>query len=178
MYNETEEEILDRAVPASAIQAVLDEAERWSSNDFEHLTMTYSRNHPMLLAFAMEVFLDLQEQARNQSLLTLITLIHIFEKHYGSHYERITESGVTRAVNRNGYLVVNTVNRQQQRRGDVVQPFLLQFISDVLFDFEPDEMPSERDAFSMLLVLMTALDLLDRAYARRGANRELALASR
>ena len=49
--------------------------------------------------------------------------------------------------------------------------------ADVAFDFEEEEMPDARDSFSMMIVLKTTLDLLDRAYARKGVPLQKAVST-
>jgi hypothetical protein len=50
------------------------------------------------------------------------------------------------------------------KTGDVVQPFVMQFISDFGFDFDEEEQPDKRDALTLVLTLKTVVDILDHAF--------------
>lgn len=172
-----EVDILDRAIPPAVIQAVMEEIDGWSSDQFERLANKLTKKHTVLLAFVATVLSSMPAAARDQSLLTVFALIRMFETHYGSNYKPIVEADVTHMLNRNGRLLVDTANGVlAQNPGDVVQPYVLQFVADA-FDFEEDEMPNEHDAFSMLMVLKTTVDLLDRAYAASRKPAKFALAA-
>jgi hypothetical protein len=173
---ETDEDILDRAVPPSAIQCVMDEVDRWTARDFDRHSAEAIRRHPVLMSFVATMLTSLRDTPRNQSLLVILTLIRIFETHYGRRHDVITESDVTRAMGRNRRLVADTFKGRNQQTGDVVQPFLLKFIGDVLFDFEADETPRDQEGFVMLMTAKTALDVLDRAYSRKGLSPDPVLA--
>src|SRR5687767_15737837 len=61
----------------------------------------------------------MSEAARDRSLLTVITLIRMFETHYGLDCEPIAESDITQALIRNGCLIAqaeNGVLRSEERR--------------------------------------------------------------
>ena len=153
----------------------MEEVDTWSPAEFQKHTKDAATQYPALIAFVVAMLMTLNPQSRNQSLLVVITLIRIFERHYGRGHNEILENDIKAVVERNARLMVNTVDGLDQNPGDVVQPFLLQFIADVAFDFEHDEMPKTEDGHTMLLVLKSTLDILDRAYAGTRVATELVL---
>jgi SEC-C motif len=175
-----ENETPDSAIPPAVIQAIRDEVSSWSTEQIQRAAAQVTIKHTSLLAFVSSAINAMSETARDRSLLTVITLIRMFETHYGLNCEPIAETDITQALIRNGCLIAKAVNGVliPQEPGDVVQPHVLQFVSSTAFDFEEHEKPSERDAFAMLMVLKTTLDLLDGAFSTHHAPRTLPWAVR
>jgi hypothetical protein len=159
-------DILERAVPPEVIQSVMDEVDNWSPEDFRKLTERFLKEHPVLLVFVTAWLTPLPNDVRGHSLLVVCTLIRTFEKHYGRNHEPIIEADVRQVIDRNMRLMEEPLRDQDP--GDVVQPFLLKFISDTAFDFDDDELPESRDQYSLFLIMKSTVDLLDRSYCRKG----------
>jgi hypothetical protein len=175
-----ENDTLDSTIPPAVIQAIRDEVSNWSEDQIQRMAAQVTIKHTSLLAFVSNAINAMSETARDRSLLTVITLIRMFETHYGLDCEPIAESDITQALIRNGCLIAKAANGVliPHEPGDVVQPHVLQFVQKAAFDFEEHEKPSERDAFAMLMVLKTTLDLLDRSFSTHHAPRTLAWAVR
>jgi len=177
--SQAETAIPDSAIPLAVIQSVRDEVSGWSTDQVQLAAAQVTIKYTFLLAFVSNAISSMSATARDRSLLTVLTLIRMFETHYGLDCEPIAETDITQALIHNGCLIANTSNGVlTQEPGDVVQPYLLQFVSNTAFDFEEGEKPTERDAFAMLMVLKTTLDLLDHAFTSHRESRTLAWAVR
>jgi SEC-C motif len=173
--NETNLQILHRAVPPTIIQEVMDEIEGSPFDRFQALTQELLDRHPRLIAFVVGNVAYMREAIRHQSLLMVVSVIRMFEKCYGLKREPIAASNVESALRRNMNLILQTLaGNWSKQPGDVVQPFIVKFLGDALTDFQNDERPDERETAYLLAIFKTVVDVLDRAYALGGDRHSLA----
>lgn len=150
--------------------------DQWSFDHFQRLVDDLMRKHPALLAFVVSAIASMPTTIREHSLLTVVAIARMFERHYGPNFDMITQNDMTHFFHRNGNLIRATANGIGHNTGDVVQPFVLKFASDAGFDVEKEEALEERDALGLLLTLKTVIDVLDHAYGagRQGSKFDLA----
>jgi len=164
---ETDIEILERAIPPDTIQSVMDELEQWSPADLLSYARECLTEFPTLLSFIMEVLLPLPETVRTHSLLTICCIFRIFGLHYGRAHEQILEADIRKVCERNGRSMSKLMRGYEYEPGTLLQPFLFKFVADAGFDCEENEEISAENAFVMTLLYKSTIDLLDRAYAPR-----------
>jgi hypothetical protein len=159
------DQILERAIPPGIIGEILDEVDEWSAPDFRRVSGRLAEEYPTLLMFVASLIEPMPVPVRDQALITVLTVIQMFERHYGSHHEPIREHDMMRLIQRNIRMAKDLEeSRMAPKTGDVVQPFVMQFISDFGFDFDEEEQPDKRDALTLVLTLKTVVDILDHAF--------------
>ena len=153
----------ERVVPASAVQGYLDEMEGWTQRDIDAANEGAVQEQRELMAFVSHNAIKAGPARRSQTITTLVLVIGMFEKHFGSKCRPISDDDITNHLDRGDPEYFAWCRSDRKKPFEYKQPFLMSFVMQTVFQ---DPTLGANDANLLTFLLKNAVDMLDAAYTQ------------
>ena len=166
--SESEQLTTDRTIGPATIEEVFHEIDAMSGKKLNRMLETFVTRNPDFMTFVAMMEGTIATGPESDTLLDILALFRIFEKHYGRPTPHIRESDVTPLIETNCESITEMLGAPESKRlkPNPAQPFLIEFIFKRLLVRIEEEGLDLRETFFLLLLLKTTADVLDYAYRR------------
>ena len=165
-------ETTTRTVGRETIKQAFHEIDTMSGAKLRRKLDNYTTTNPVLMMFVATTESALSIGEDSDTILDVMAIFRIFEKHYGRPSPPVQESEVTRFLHENGRSFTRLLSsfRPTKRAPRTLQPFVLDFIVGRLASRAMEEGLDPHDIFALFMLMKTIVDVLDKAYNSADAN--------
>jgi hypothetical protein len=161
---------LDKAdvIPKDTVVAVSWEVGALSPDENVRAVDRVARSQPALYAFVYPFFSKLAPFGMNLSMTVFLTIVRIFEKHFGERLQNNTPQPFESMLAENFLRLDNFVDPGEARSPERLheefskqQPEIWGFVAYSVFDSEPGRMLSRTEQGTLAMVMTTVIDALN-----------------
>ena len=157
-----------KIVPEEVVEAACLEIAELSEDQARLHMQRLSRRQPALLAFVTAFSEDLSKEGAEFGIYTFVTIVHMFEVHFGKRLQSVGPTRVESTHEENIRMLESLTGAHERWIEQVAvaqsgkQPWVWKYVVECLFEPDDQEIKlSEEDQGTLAMVMKTVIDVLD-----------------